>query len=237
MKTVHYIVLIIITLLPTFHGKSQTLSRWNYGLSGHYSSESYKMAYTTLYTDRPNINYEKSVKSALAGGIGVWAERRFSSYAALASRIDYNSVRIDEEFFSGWYIKVGGGRDYQEWHRSLSLSLVGRVYLPTRSKVKINLDAGFKADRIINFRSRYANFDFRRWNHPYFSDFAPAWVAGLGLQYGRLGLSLEYHDFPWNDALTKKMADNLKMGLLNQQVGRSGLTINANFRLNRQSKP
>lgn len=216
---------------------SQEQARWNYGLSTHNSVEHYSMAYNTLYVDRPNIESNRSVKSAIAGGVGIWAERRIQRFLAVSSRLDYHSVRIDEELFSRWYIKVGGGREYQEWHRSISLSLVGRVYLPLKSKLKVNFDAGLKGDKIINFRSRYSHFDFRNWNHPYFSNLATGWVAGVGVQYGRFGLSLDYHGFPWNDALTKRMAENLQKDLLSQEVRRSGVTMNANFRLNRDVKP
>jgi hypothetical protein len=228
-----FFLLLMPTVLFTTSAYAQAPSRWNYGISTHYSFEKYNMTYNTLHVDRPDVEYKNSAKSAFAGGGGVWAERRVGNLIALYTRLDYHSVRIDDEFFSGWYIKVGGGRPYQEWHRSLSLAIHARFYIPAKSKFKVHLDAGLKTDRMIIFRSRYSHFDFREWNHRYFNDLVPGWVGGLGVQYGRVGLSLEYHDFPWNDALTKQMADNLRLGHLRQHADRNNFTINTTFRLNR----
>ncbi|SEJ15720.1 hypothetical protein SAMN05216327_106386 [Dyadobacter sp. SG02] len=186
---------------------SQGQARWNYGLSAHNSIERYNMTYNTLYVDRPNTASKGSVKSAIAGGVGIWVERKIHSFLAVSSRLDYHSVRIDEEFFSGWYIKVGGGREYQEWHRSMSLSLVGRGYLPLKSKLRINIDAGLKADRIVNFRSRYSHFDFRNWNHPYFSNLATGWVARVGVR--RSSMTLNAHFRLNRDAKSKLYAQRV----------------------------
>ena len=225
-------LIIIYALLTAIFVRAQAPSTWNYGVIGHYSFEQYRLNNTSYSFDRPNLEYDIFVKPKFALGSGIWIERGINKLFSISSRLEYHVLRIDDEFLSGWYIKVGGGRPYQEWHHSVSLALLGRLYVPTNLKLKIHLDAGMKADKIIMFRDRYAKFDFRQWDPKFFNAVVPAWLGAVGVQYGRLGLSVEYQNFIWNDALTRKMDDSERRYSFHRDVYRKNLTLNATFRLN-----
>jgi hypothetical protein len=227
-----YFFLISAALIP-FSVLAQSPSSWNYGIAAHYSFERYKITSLSFVTDQPNSTFEQAGKSALVLGGGIWAERPLNKLLSLYSRLDYHMVRADEELITGPTSKVGGGYPYQEWHNSLSLALHGRFYFPTKSKLKIHVDGGLKAEKIFMFRSRHAHFDYRQWNPQYYNAIVPGLVGGIGVQHGRFGFSLEYQTFPWNDALTKYMATSERMSFYKRDISRRNFTLNATFRLNR----
>jgi hypothetical protein len=226
---------IVIALVALFSSKTvqaQSSSSWSYGIASQYSFETHTLNWTSYPQGEPTQRSKNKFTPAFAGGAGIWTEKKISNVFSIYSRLDYHYLRFDDQYLSGWYIKVGGGRNYQEWHNSLSLSLHGRFYIPTKSKLKVYFDAGAKVDRMVKFRSRYAHFDFRRWNPQYMNAVSPALIGAIGIQYGHLGLSLESQNYIWNDALTEDLAARERQQMFSRDVSRRNLTLNLSYRLN-----
>jgi hypothetical protein len=210
---------------------AQGQHRWNYGLGGHYATEHYSQTVRSYQADPSAADRERIVAS-FAMGTGIWVERRIGMMLGLLSQLDYHVVSVNRAFLNPFIIKVGGGKPYSEWHNSIALSIAGRLYAPSKSKFKFHLDAGLKVDRIIRYRQRYAVFDFKEWNPIFLNANVPAWSAAVGLQHGRVGLSVGYQNY-WMAKFDKKILNSDRQMLAIRNFSRQNVTMHVNVRLNK----
>ncbi|MCF0075215.1 hypothetical protein LZD49_32330 [Dyadobacter sp. CY261] len=224
---------LMTNLIACVTSVAQVPQNWNYGLNAEYSFEKFDQTFNHLAGDLPDER--GSARSAYAIGGGFWFERRFNRIASLYSKLSFHSLQVNDQLLQYSISKVGGGKQYREWHNSLALAVAGRFYLSHGKNAKIFVDGGLKADRIIRFRHQYADLDFHSWNPESFNALVPAWIGAIGVKMDRFIFSAEYQDY-WGDALTDKATLYDQSSFIQRQISRKNISLNLSFQINKPAK-
>lgn len=182
-----FLTAFILCFLPSFGQKTS----WSFGLSAHTSADYFRSKDIPTITGRTQPHSE-TASSLFSGGGGVWGERAFPYGLALVSNLDYHLLTIHENIFTGGIQKDGSRSDITERQHYITFDLSIRKYLLTDKKTKPFLECGFKADRMIYFKSTNIRNSNTIWNPTNLNAVNPGGKVAAGVNVRKLDLLLEY---------------------------------------------
>ncbi|MCE7072563.1 PorT family protein [Dyadobacter sp. CY327] len=210
---------------PTY---SQKVKKWNYGALAGLTSERFKVTQISKYQNEILSTYTYAATSWVNFGGALWAERKLFSTWALVPSVGYEFVHVQDNILTGGIQKSGSKSDFKETHHYLSLAIHLRKYFSNNSSVKLFVDGGLKADRLIRFKNEYWRYKNETWKPTILNNINPALVVAAGVKQGRWAVSAEYQYF-LGTPLVKRYRGDLMPNGVKTNLERQNVSIRAAF--------
>ncbi|KAA0988728.1 porin family protein [Dyadobacter aurulentus] len=207
---------------------SQKVKKWNYGVLAGLTSERFKVVKSDKYQNQILSTYTSTATSWLNFGGALWAERKLLSTWAAIPQIGYEFVHVQDNVLTGATKKSGNGSDFKETHHYLSLALHLRKYFLNNANLRLFVDGGVKADRLVRFKNEYWRYKNETWKPTTLKNIDPALLVAAGVKQGRWAVSAEYQYF-LGMPLVKKYRGDLSPNGVKTNLERQNMSIRAAF--------
>jgi hypothetical protein len=224
----HLVVILLLQMATMNYTYSQGAKRWNFGISSGLTSERFKVTRDFKYQNQIVSTQAYNANSRSSFGGALWAERMLSPTLSLVPELGYQIVHIKDNVLSGGLSKSGSGNDLKETHHYVSLALHLRKYFILNSKLRLFVNAGVKADRLVCFKNQYWHYKNETWKPTSLNNINPAILLTAGIKRGRWALAAEYQYFLGTPLVKKYRGDSVPNGV-KTNLERQNLAIKAAF--------